>query len=59
VANYVVEGLSEMNETKIQQILKDLMDSIKACTEGRQQGHLAIKITALCAIDIVTRLSKA
>lgn len=35
------------------------MDSIKAITEGGKEGHLAIKLTALISIEIMTRLSKA
>lgn len=59
VANYVAEGLHEMNEMQIQQIFTDLMDSIGAITEGGKEGHLAIKVTAMIAIDILTRISKA
>jgi len=59
VANYVAEGLHEMNESTIQTTLKDLMDTIEAVTKRKQEGHLAIKITALISIDIMTRLSKA
>lgn len=35
------------------------MDSIKALTEGNKEGGLAIKLTSMIAIDIMTRLSKA
>jgi hypothetical protein len=39
--------------------MKDLMDSVKAITEGKEEGHLAIKLTAMISIDIMTRVSKA
>ena len=48
-----------MNETVIQQTLKDLNESIVSITEQGQEGHLAIKLTALIAIDIMTRMSIA
>ncbi|CDW89143.1 proline oxidase [Stylonychia lemnae] len=59
VANYVAEGLHSMDERQIQITLKDLTDSIMSITEGKDDGHLAIKLTALISIDIMTRLSKA
>jgi hypothetical protein len=35
------------------------MDTIKATTEEGQEGHLAIKLTSLFAIDVMTRISRA
>jgi len=35
------------------------MDSILAITENKPEGHLAIKLTALISIDIMTRISQA
>lgn len=35
------------------------MDSIYAITEGKEDGHLAIKLTALISLEIMTRISKA
>ena len=58
-ANYVAEGLHDMNEQQILATYKDLTDSIVAITEGRPEGHLAIKLTALISIDIMTRVSLA
>lgn len=59
VANYVAEGIHEMDETIILKTLQELMDTIKALTEGEKQGHLAIKLTSMISIDIMTRISKA
>lgn len=59
VANYVVEGIHEMNEKTIQNVYNDLMLSIKAITNGRTEGHLAIKLTAMISTDIMTRVSNA
>ena len=59
VANYVVEGLHEMDEAVIQKVYDDLIESIKVLTAGGQEGHLAIKLTSMITIGIMTRISKA
>jgi hypothetical protein len=59
VANYVVEGLHEMHEPTIQKVYDDLIESIKVLTEGKDEGHLAIKLTSMITIGITSRLSKA
>lgn len=59
VGNYVVEGLHEMNESVIQKVYDDLIESIKRLTENGEEGHLAIKLTSMISIGIMTRLSKA
>ena len=59
VANYVAEGLHEMDEAIIKHTLKDLNDSIEALTRDGKIGGLAIKITAIISMDIMTRVSKA
>lgn len=59
VGNYVVEGLHEMDEAKINIFYRDMMDSIHALTEGKSEGHFAIKFTAMISIDVMTRLSSA
>lgn len=48
-----------MNDTQILVTFQDLMDSIKALTENNKVGGLAIKLTSIISIDIMTRLSKA
>jgi hypothetical protein len=59
VANYVVEGLHEMDDAVIQKVYEDLIDSVKVLTAGGQEGHLAIKLTSMITIGIMTRISKA
>jgi hypothetical protein len=59
VANYVVEGLHDMDEAVIQKVYEDLIDSVKALTAEGQEGHLAIKLTSMITIGIMTRISKA
>lgn len=59
VGNYVVEGLHEMHEPTIQKVYDDLIEGVKALTEGRSEGHLAIKLTSMITIGITTRLSTA
>ena len=36
-----------------------MIEGVKALTEGREEGHLAIKLTSMITIGITTRLSKA
>jgi len=59
VANYVVEGLHEMDDAVIQKVYEDLIDSVKVLTAEGQEGHLAIKLTSMITIGIMTRISKA
>ena len=59
IGNYVVEGLEEMDEAKIDKIMNDMTESIKEMTNAKGEGHLAIKFTGLLSIDIMTRLSAA
>jgi hypothetical protein len=59
VANYVVEGLHSMHEPTILKVYDDLIESIKALTEGGKEGHLAIKLTSMITIEIMSKISKA
>ena len=59
IANYSVEGLKEMDEVKVATFFKVMLESIVAMTEGRDEGHLAIKLTTLISMDILTRMSRA
>jgi hypothetical protein len=36
-----------------------MLNSIKELTEGKDDGHFAIKFTALVSIDVMTRWSTA
>jgi hypothetical protein len=56
---YVVEGLHVYDDEKIQQFYEHLLESIHAQTEGKEEGHLALKLTALISTDIMTRMSRA
>lgn len=59
VANYVVEGLAEMDDNFVQGVYDHMLESIAAQTEGRDEGHFALKLTALISTDTMTRLSRA
>lgn len=59
VANYVVEGLNEMHEPTIQKVYEDLIAGVKSLTDGKEEGHLAIKLTSMITTGITSRLSKA
>ena len=45
------------DDSIVEAAMKVLMESITALTEGKHEGHLAIKLTAMLSIDIMTRLS--
>jgi hypothetical protein len=54
-----VEGLATMDTKKIDISYKEMLNSIKELTEGKDEGHFAIKFTALVSIDVMTRWSTA
>ena len=59
IANYVVEGLAEMDEPLIAKVYDHMLESIHAQTDGKSEGHFALKLTALISTDTMTRLSRA
>lgn len=59
IAGYVVEGLPTMDYEKINAFHEFMMKSIVAKTEGKSEGHFALKFTAIISIDVMTRLSRA
>ena len=59
IGNYVVEGMAEMDLVAIEQTYQQIMDAIEASTEGKSEGHFAIKLTALISTDVMTRLNGA
>ena len=48
-----------MHEPTIQKVYEDLIESIKVLSEGRKESHLAIKLTSMITIGVMTRMSKA
>lgn len=48
-----------MDEQKIAQVYQDMVQNIVQLTQSGQEGHLAIKFTALISIDIMTKVSGA
>lgn len=59
LAGYVVEGLHVYDDGKIQKFFEHMLESIHAQTEGKEEGHFALKLTALISTDIMTRMSRA
>lgn len=55
----MVEGLHYMDEIIIEKVYNDLMMSVKELTEETSEGHLAIKLTSMISIGIMTRVSRA
>jgi hypothetical protein len=56
---YVVEGLHTYDEARVQVFFNNLLESINVQTQGNQEGHFALKLTALISTDIMTRMSRA
>lgn len=59
IAMYVVEGLDTYNDKKMLDLFEHMITAIHAQTEGKQEGHFALKLTALISTDIMTRMSRA
>lgn len=59
IAGYIVEGLPAMDYEKINAFHEFMMQSIIAKTQGKSEGHFALKFTAIISIDVMTRLSRA
>lgn len=59
IAGYVVEGLAKMDYKKIDAFYETMKQSIIVKTEGKTEGHFALKFTAIISIDVMTRLSRA
>lgn len=59
IAMYVVEGLSTYNDEKHMELFEHMLESIHAQTKGKEEGHFALKLTALVSTDIMTRMSRA
>jgi len=59
LSGYVVEGLHTYDDEKIQKFYQHMLESIHAQTEGKVEGHFALKLTALISTDIMTRMSHA
>jgi hypothetical protein len=59
IAGYVVEGLAKMDYKIIDAFFEFMKKSIIAQTEGKAEGHFALKFTAIVSIDVMTRWSRA
>ena len=61
VANYVLEGIDTMDKVKIEKGYQEMIDSIISMTkdDGSEEGHFALKLTAMISIDLMTKLSTA
>lgn len=59
IANYVVEGLETQDDEFVKGVYDHLLESINAQTIANNEGHLAIKLTAMISTDVMTKLSLA
>jgi hypothetical protein len=48
-----------MDDDYVQKVYNHLIESIHVQTENKSEGHLAIKLTALISIDVMTKMSRA
>ena len=55
----MVEGVREAENAKLDQFLDFSIDSIKSITEGKEEGHFALKLTAYISTDVMEKLSLA
>lgn len=55
----VVEGLREVSESKLDHFLDFTMDAINKITKGRDEGNMAIKLTAFVSMEVMEKVSKA
>lgn len=53
MAGCAVEGLQVMDESKISEFHQFMIDTIKAQTDGGNDGHLAIRLSAFITMDIM------
>ena len=53
MAGCAVEGLQVMDEAKINEFHQFMIDTIKAQTDGGNDGHLAIRLSAFVTMDIM------
>jgi len=59
IACYVVEGVRQAKNETLDEFLNFSLDSIKAITEGREDGHFALKLTAYISTDLMEKISLA
>ena len=48
-----------MDDAFVQRVFDHMIESIHAQTEGKEEGHFALKLTALISTDVMTRMSRA
>ena len=56
---YVVEGLRQVDNKILDNFLDFSMESIDKLTEGKDQGHFALKLTAFISTELMEKVSLA
>jgi hypothetical protein len=59
IGNYVVEGLEHIDNLKIDNIEKYMVQSLLDISDEGQTGHFALKLSALLSIEAMRQLSDA
>lgn len=55
----VVEGLREVSDQKLDHFTEFTLDAINKITKGREEGHMAVKLTAFVSTEVMEKVSKA
>ena len=50
LVGYIVEGLEEMNQERVDGYLDEMIRSVEAHCHGKTEGHYAMKYTALVTV---------
>ena len=56
---YVVEGVRDAQNKKLDQFLDFSVDSVRSITEGDKEGHFALKLTAYISAELMEKLNEA
>ena len=59
IACYVVEGVRDPSDSQLDNFTDFTLESITALTNGDQEGHFALKLTAFIGMDALERISLA
>jgi hypothetical protein len=55
----MLEGVDGADDTVLKKVYEQMLESITVLTDGKVEGHLALKLTSMVSVDIMTKLSRA
>ena len=59
ISMMVVEGLTNAEEKTLDYFYKMSMDTVKKMSEGRDEAHFAMKLTAFVSLEVMEKISSA